>query len=336
MRDPSHSPTPDSLIALLGGFPERPPLDLAVLGHERDAAHVRRLVEYTTVAGERVQAFLLTPATGARPVPGALAIHQDGARRPYDCGKSEPAGVAGDPDLAYGLELCRRGYAVICPDRFPFESRSLANSPHREAFARFRIHLAGADGQPGVELTEDLYGGCMANRLLYEGWTPLGKQLFELARAIDALQAQPEVDQDRLGVIGHSGGGLLAAYLMYVDPRIRVGCSSCGTWTIGDAFRSDHLRPMQGFGAATPGMRSWGDTDDVLAGIAPRPWFEAVGDYPPDQVPDDHAPLTAKARARYASLGAAERFRWIPYAGNHIFRRDMRERAYAWFDQWLR
>jgi hypothetical protein len=139
-----------------------------------------------------VQAFLLRPIEARGPLPGVLAIHQDGATRPYAHAKSEPVGVGGDPELAYGLELCLRGYVVLCPDRFPYESRSLAASPFKEQFDAFRIRRC--DPGSHVELTEDLYRGCVANRLLVEGWTALGKELLELRRALDCLAAQPGVD----------------------------------------------------------------------------------------------------------------------------------------------
>jgi hypothetical protein len=230
--------------------------------------------------------------------------------------------------LAYGLELCRRGYAVICPDRFPFESRCLANSRFRERFAGFRLFREG-----GPELTEDLYAGCVANRLLHEGRTALGMCLFELRCALDCLAARPEVDRNRLGVIGHSAGGYYAALLMYLDPRLKVGCASCGTWLFRSLWGRDHLRPINGFaGTAIPGLERWGDMDDVLAGLAPRPFLETVGDA---GTAEQVAGLTDKARDRYTYLGAPERYQYITYDGGHTFRRDMRERSYAWLDYWL-
>jgi hypothetical protein len=85
-------------------------------------------------------------------LPGIVAVHQDGDRRPYNIGKDEPAGLAGDPELAYGVELCRRGHVVICHDRFPFGSRSLANSKFKQTFDGFRVTLQGEN----LDLTEDL------------------------------------------------------------------------------------------------------------------------------------------------------------------------------------
>src|SRR3954464_3471600 len=111
------SPTPKSLQLLLGHAPAAEPLESRVLEVVELDTHTRMLLEYSTVGNERVQAFLLRPSAPLRGLPGILAIHQDGGRRPYAFGKSESAGEGGDPDLAYGLELCQRGYVVICPDR---------------------------------------------------------------------------------------------------------------------------------------------------------------------------------------------------------------------------
>jgi dienelactone hydrolase len=294
--------------------------------------HERRLVEYATEPGERVQAFLLVPRRGSGPFPAALAIHQDGNVRPYAHGKSEPAGVGGDPELAYGRELCERGYVVVCPDRLGFESRSLATAPSAAPFASYRIFT-----RDGFELTEDLWLGCLANRLLYEGRVPFGRTLHELRRAVDYLCGLPEVDPTSVGVIGHSAGGLYGALAMYLDARIKVGCASCGTFLFRWNWGPDGtLRPINGFaGPVVPGMARWGDVDDVLAGLAPRPFLETDGEAS-YQSEEASAELTDKARARYAELGVPERFQYVRYDAGHVFRADMRARAYDWLDRWLR
>lgn len=59
-------------------------------------------------------------------------------------------GIVGDGDQRYGIELCRRGYVVLCPNRFGFESWSSAASGFDATFAGFRIFTDG-----GLELTEN-------------------------------------------------------------------------------------------------------------------------------------------------------------------------------------
>ena len=218
---------------------------------------------------------------------------------------------------------------MICPDRMGFESRSLVRSRFRETFERYGVRTAD-----GFDLTEDLYKGCLANRLLFAGKSSVGQEIFELRRALDLLATLPEVDPGRLGAIGHSAGGQYAALTMYLDPRVGVACVSCGTFRYRDVFgRRDFLRPINGFGGfVVPGMAGWGDMDDVLAGLAPRPYFEASGDHADEA---EAAELIARARARYAALGAADRFQYVAYGAGHAFRADMRERAGAWIDRWL-
>ena len=113
-----------------------------------------------------------------------------------------------------------------------------------------------------------------------------------------------------------------------------VGVASCGTflrrWIYG---RDDFLRPINGFGGMSPGLAAWGDVDDVLAALAPRPFLETSGDAESE---DEVAELTGKARARYAALGVPERYEYVVRGGGHAFPAEERERAYAWIDRWLR
>lgn len=330
--------TREAFLGCLGALPNLPPPDVKVLRTDDFPRYTRQVVEYAVDVDERTEAYLLLPKGVTAPVPGVLAIHQDGEHRPYEFGKSEPAGVTGDFEMRYGLELCLRGYAVLCPDRFPFESRSLARSRHAETFSRFRIFVSHGDSaeqlRPDNELTEDLYTSCVANRLLLHGRTMLGKTLQELQRALDVLALQQGVDAGHLGVIGHSAGGFYGALLLFLDPRLQTGCFSGGTALFRWIYAPDVLRPINGLVGVTPiGLAGLGDTDDLLAAIAPRPFFEAKGEGVPDEQLEQ---LWGKARLRYAEMAALDRLELISYNAGHVFRKDIRERAYAWLDRWLR
>ena len=327
-------PTPEGFTALLGGFPERPSPDVRVLNEEDCGTYVRRTIEYAGWGGARVPAYLLMPhrrdraGTDGR-LPGVLAIHQDGDRVVHDIGKDEPAGLRGDADQRYGAELAERGYVVLIPDRGGHGGRYRSPSELPAEFRGFRIFL-----KDGRELTRHLHGGFIAQRDMFAGHMPWRAGLFEMHLAVDRLVTLPEVEPGRIGAIGHSAGGQYAALLMYTDPRVRVGVSSCGTFLFRGIWGSQGiLRPINGFaGACIPWLGRWGDVDDMLAGIAPRPWLETRGDVvSPERVEE----LTAKARTRYGDLGVPERFEYVSYAGGHAFPEEMRERSYAWLDWWL-
>jgi hypothetical protein len=111
------------ILAHLGHFPARTALALRTERTEDLMDYTRSLITYEVESGERVAAWLLTPL-GSAPRggwPAILAIHQHAGQ--FEMGKSEPASLAGTSTVHYGLELCKRGYVVLCPDLLCFEDR---------------------------------------------------------------------------------------------------------------------------------------------------------------------------------------------------------------------
>lgn len=114
-----------SLARVLGKMPTRPNSGFKVLESVDLPGGRRHKIEYLAETGDPVlatpndyiRAYLFEPnhKSGQR-LPAIVAIHQDGPQS--HIGKSEPAGLIGDKNLFYGLELFQRGYVVICPDRF--------------------------------------------------------------------------------------------------------------------------------------------------------------------------------------------------------------------------
>ncbi|NIR49784.1 acyl-CoA thioester hydrolase, partial [candidate division KSB1 bacterium] len=135
-----------------------------------------------------------------------MAIHQDG---PFThIGKSEPAGLDGNENLHYGLELFKRGYVVICQDRYYHAERRRIPNP----------------GQAGSHMMRDLNRWLKwAGQLILKGRTHFGKEVYDLMRAVDVLYTYDFVDRDKIGAIGHSAGGNVLVYFMFVDQRVTVG-----------------------------------------------------------------------------------------------------------------
>lgn len=66
------------------------------------------------------------------------------------------------------------------------------------------------------------------------------EQVQDTQAALDFLQARPEVDASRLGVMGHSFGAAVAIYTAGVDTRV-AACVSTGGWGDGEKkFRKQH------------------------------------------------------------------------------------------------
>ncbi|HEY4385064.1 MAG TPA: dienelactone hydrolase family protein [Ktedonobacteraceae bacterium] len=304
-----------ALLARLGPFPERIAPEVIFESRTELPDHTRVLISYLVEPGERITAWLLLPREQP-PVegwPAILAIHQHAGQ--FDLGKSEPAGISGNG--AYGLELCLRGYVVLCPDQLCFEDRR----PSEDRRAQNSALVGGA------------YERYEFTRRLLRGSSLQTKYLHDLSCSLDVLAALPETDSSRLGAIGHSLGGQEALWLSWFDERVKAAVSSCG-FDLLTAIVEGEIN--HNFAAYVPGMLELCDTDALLASIAPRAFLLTAGEndslFPIDGV---HA-LAATAQQAYTSAGVPDRFRAIIFPGGHSFPDDVKSEAYAFLDRWLR
>lgn len=292
-----------TLLRLLGPMPARCALRPAVLDRVAVAGGIREKVNYVVERGERVSAYLFLPEARGRHA-AVLCVHQH--HREFHLGKSEPAGLAGNPEQFYALELLRRGYVTLAPDAIGFEERQHGT-------------LQGPD-----------YERFEATKRLTEGSCLQAKMLWDLIRGLDYLAARREVDPRRIGCLGHSLGGQEALFLSALDPRVAVGVSSCGFSSYRAIFDA---AINHNFAAYVPGLRRHGDLDRVLALVAPRPFLVLAGSEDPIfPLLGVHATVRS-ARAAYGR--AHSRLRLDVFPGGHEFSHPLREAAYAWLDRWL-
>jgi dienelactone hydrolase len=213
----------------------------------------RERIEYPGLEGDPIPAFLFTPK-GRDPLGGVVVFHQHNGQ--FHFGKSEVAGLVGDPFQAFGPALARRGLVVLAPDAVSFEDRR--------------------DGVRGVEPDNfdwRQHYSAMSYRLL-DGDTLMRKGLDDAQRAVSVLLSAAGVDERRVGIAGHSYGGYTSLYHAAVDERCRFAC-------ISGAVCSFETRRRESTGItlfeAVPGLARWIDTHDVLAAIGPRPTMVVSG-----------------------------------------------------------
>ncbi|KPL21230.1 MAG: hypothetical protein AMJ75_10360, partial [Phycisphaerae bacterium SM1_79] len=114
----------EKLLECLGGpWPE--PCKLRPLIREtipKDGYRIESLT-YEVEPGDRVPAMLLVPngIDASHPAPAVAVWHQHNGE--WHLGKSEPAGLAGNPMHHTGVALVKEGYVVLCPDALCFEER---------------------------------------------------------------------------------------------------------------------------------------------------------------------------------------------------------------------
>ena len=114
----------EKLLACLGGpWPEVGELRPVVRETVHKDGYRIESVTYEVEPGDRVPALMLVPdgVDGNNPAPAVLVCHQHNGQ--WHLGKSEPAGLAGNPMHHTGAALAREGYVVLCPDALCFEER---------------------------------------------------------------------------------------------------------------------------------------------------------------------------------------------------------------------
>lgn len=331
-----------AFIDVLGEFPDPPPLKLDTLEKVELEGGIRYKIVFTVelpdsvfdTPEDRIPAYLFVPdhEVGQK-LPAILAIHQDGASR--EVGKSEVAGLAGDEDQDFGLELFKRGYVVICPDRYY----------HAE-----RRRIPGADTATTDWDRNDVMLSHWNGQLVLNGRTPNGKEVYDMERTVDVLCSYPFVDTSRIGAIGHSGGGFVMVFHMFMDDRIKVGVSSCGFFEVLNYY-NEHGPKKRGMDNALSGLTGIGKSADFLAFIAPRPVLLTRGSYEWGGYYNDNKwrdfsiahveemkEIERYARLAYDSLSASDHLKTIYFDENkglHSFPPGVKKEVYQWIDQEL-
>ena len=191
---------------LIGTIPDPPiPLHWESTEPQTEEGITRSLLRYSLTDREDGYAWLLRPQDHAHPLPAMVALHQTVPQ-----GKDEPAGVEGDPELAYARELAGRGYSVLAPDAIGFGER--------------RRDRPGSHFHSAEEFFDR-----------YPDGSVMAKMAWDTRRAVDLLRSLPGVDRGRIGCIGHSHGGYGTLFALLADDRLRAGVISCGM----TPFRSD-------------------------------------------------------------------------------------------------
>jgi dienelactone hydrolase len=259
---------------------------------------VRRKVLLQVAPGNAVRGWLFVPKGGGGKSPAMLCLHQT-----TPTGADEPAGLAGDSNLHYALELARRGYVTFAPDYPRFGENK--NDPYAAGFVSATMQ------------------GVVNHR-----------------RAVDYLASLPEVDPGRIGVIGHSLGGHNAIFLAMCDPRVRAVVTSCG-FNSFYKYYGGNLKGWSHPGYM-PRIREEFHCDpkempfdftELLAALAPRPVFVNAPIHDANFELSGVKDCLAAAGPVYALLGARDALTAVHPDAGHGFPPEAREAAYAWLDR---
>ncbi|MBN1442938.1 MAG: acetylxylan esterase, partial [Planctomycetes bacterium] len=166
------------------------------------------------------------------------------------------------------------------------------------------------------------------------GYTPAGIEAWNSIRALDLLATRPEVDPERIGVTGRSGGGIGSWWLAALDDRVAAAVPVAGITDLRNHVidgciegHCDCNYPVN--------LYRW-DYPALAALAAPRPLLFSNSDkdgiFPLDGVLRVHE----RVRSIYALHGARDRLGLLITEGPHGDTQDLRVPAFRWMARWLK
>lgn len=307
-----------SLLQCLGGpWPEPGPLaakqrrSFLMDGYRIESVSYRAPGGWPDEPDDEIPALLLVPdgVDADRPAPAVAVWHQHNGE--WHLGKSEPAGLAGDPAHHTGVALVNEGYVVLCPDALCFEERQDRDG-----------RLGGGDFERFEFLRYLVNGRCLA-------W----KNILDMRRAVDFLASRPEVIPDRIGCYGHSMGSTHSWLVGPFEPRLRAIVGNCCLPAYAAIHRKGLLHCFPNF---VPGWLRFGDTPDIAALAAPNALHLNLGELDEGSPIEEAREGIGRITAAYASAGIPERFsHFIEPGVGHTLTPEMWDRTRAFFRAWL-
>lgn len=284
--------TRSRLTEFLGDFGPKCPLNARIVGAlDRPDYTIEKLI-FESQPGYHCTANVYLPKRRSFPVPGVL----------FTCGHAADGKAARlYHECCLGLVL--KGYVVLALDPTGQGERSEYFDP--------------ATGKPVVPLCVS-HHHYLGRPCWLVGRTLAGYRTWDCVRALDYLVTRPEVELERIAVVGNSGGGIMALLIAAVDERIKV----CAAAHPGGSMEQTFLTGQRLTEA------------DILSLIAPRPCLFIVGDESGEE--SGHRQKMDDMLRFYRGLGVEpDRCRMELVAGVHNMEQPKRVAAYAWLNRWF-
>lgn len=279
----------------LGEFADAADMRVTVLEKKEFDDFTRERIEFRTCEHLRMPVYVLTPKGVNGRLPAVLAIHGHGY------GSREIVGLTADGEEDTGapgihqhlaLQLVKRGLKVFAPEIAGFGDRMLEQ-----------------DRQNGLRSSCNT----LSRRLLMSGQTLAGLRVHETLQLLKLIQTYSDVETDRIGMMGFSGGGLIAAYASALDERVKATVL-CG---FTNTFKRSILARDHCIDNYLPGILRLAELPELIGLIAPRALFIESGKNDPIFPVEGTREAIAGLKEIYDGMGASPQLAEDLFDGSH-------------------
>jgi len=260
------------LLALMGGGFAKTPLNAKVLGStQMDGFRIEKVI-FESQPQFFVTALLYLPegvVHSPLSVDGAgtknVERTSDNVKLPAIVMAPGHAASGKAGDFAMASAFARNGFIVLSYDPIGQGERLEYPDPAKAAAMQagdpypglsLATRSTGEHGEAGLQPT--LIGDAVARYFVWDGM-----------RAVDYLETRPEVDAERIGAFGCSGGGAMTALLGAADKRVKAIATACYITSM------DTLLPSIGPQDAEQSIPGW-----IAAGLDFADWVEIAAPRP--------------------------------------------------------
>jgi cephalosporin-C deacetylase-like acetyl esterase len=277
-------------------WPERTPLDVKVTGTLDRPGYTIEKIVFESMPKFYVTGNLYIPKNRKGRVPAVI----------YVCGHAGSPYGAKTQYQRHGISFAKNGYVAFILD--PIQIAEIF-SPHHGVYS------------------EEMYDWYS------RGYTPAGVETWNAMRAIDYLETRAEVDKNRIGMTGRSGGAAMSWFTAAVDPRVKVVAPIMGISTYAanlpadtEAHHCDCMFPINTY---------MHDMMHQAALIAPRPLLFGEGKQDRLFPVPGYMEVKSEVGKLYRTYRHADEFQLVEVDTGHQDSDFLREQVMRWFDKYL-
>lgn len=302
-------------------MPEKSPLKATTTGEVEAHGVIVEMLHFQSKPG------LYVTANVYRPKGDASAKRKQYPAIVYVCGHSSKGrdGVK-TAFQDHGFWFANNGYVCIILDTL-----QLGEIPgvHHGTYGRPWGHLS-AWGEKDAEKMKN------HNRFWWHsiGYSPAAVECWNGIRAIDYLCTRPDVDPDKIGVTGISGGGAATFWITAADDRVKVAVPVSGMADL------EYYVKQKGVNSHCDCMflhntYQW-DWTTIAALVAPRPMLFANSNKDPIFPMDANRRIINKMYKVYDMYNMEQNIDECVSVGGHDYRPDLRIAIFQFFNRHLK
>jgi len=294
-------------IESIGGLPEKTPLNAEVVGEIKRNGYRVEKVLFESEPNHHIAALMFLPESEEFEPPYPVVF--------FPCGHSLNGKAYKDYQKACAL-MALNGLAVLTYD------------PVDQGERIYTLSLF-----EGIENWNPVAGHTMVG----VGSVLLGRNTarFEIhngIRALDYLQSRDDIDGERIGCAGNSGGGTLTSYLMALDERVKAAAPSCylTTWESllvrsGPQDAEHNIYAQLANGMVYADFVMMAAPRAVLMCCSTKDYYDIVGAWE----------TLRYGNRLYSRMGCADNINLHENDDKHGYFQPVRETATRWMTRWL-